>query len=50
MENELHPWQKILGKKKLMNLNQIIKGFTTKIYGLPDNSEVFIKRSWKEWE
>ncbi len=50
MENELHPWQKIIGKKKLTGLNQSIKGFTTKIYGLPDNSDVFIKRSWKEWE
>ena len=50
MGNELDPWQKILGKKKFMGLNQTIKGFTTKIYGLPDNSEVFIKRSWKEWE
>lgn len=50
MENELHPWQKILGKKKLMNLNQYIKGFTTKLYAIPDNSDVFIKRAWKQWE
>lgn len=50
MDNELHPWQKILGEKKLKKLNQTIKGFTTKIYAIPDNSDVFINRSWKEWE
>lgn len=49
MKNEIHPWQKIIGQKKFKLLNPTIKGITTKIYSIPDQSNNFIKKSWKEW-
>jgi len=50
MKNEIHPWEKILGKKKFMSLNNNIKGFTTKLYAIPDKSDIFIKKSWEQWQ
>jgi len=49
MKNELHPWQKIIGRKKFKLLKPTIKGFTTKIYAIPDKSDIFIKKSWEQW-
>lgn len=49
MKNEIQPWQKIIGRKKFKLLNSSIKGITTKLYSIPEESDNFIKKSWKEW-
>jgi len=50
MANEIYPWEKIIGEKKFKNMHSSIKGFTTKIYSIPDKSDYFIKRAWENWK
>lgn len=50
MANELKPWKELLGDKKFKLLKNAAKGNATKLYPLPDKSENFVKKSWKEWD
>ena len=49
MKNEIHPWQKILGKKKFDKIFPYAKGYSTRVYSIPEKSNEFVKKAWKEW-
>lgn len=49
MTNEIHPWQKILGKKKFDKIFPFAKGQSTIIYSIPEKSNEFVNKAWKEW-
>lgn len=49
MKDEIQPWKKMLGKEKSKLIGTRTKGFTTRIYALPEKSDEFVNKSWKKW-
>lgn len=49
MINEIHPWQKILGKKKLDKIMGFAKFSAASVYSIPEKSNDFVKKAWNEW-
>ncbi len=50
MAGEIEPWEKLLGEKRMKDIGPTLQGLVTRIYGLPDKSEEFIKRSRRKWK
>lgn len=50
MVNEIQPWKKLLGNKRFKTLKNSIKIHSTKLYPIPENSAIFVKKSWNQWE
>jgi hypothetical protein len=48
VSGELEPWEKILGEKRMKWIGPTLQGLVTRLYGLPEKSEEFVKRSQKK--
>lgn len=49
MQDEISPWKKALGKDRFKKMNTSVKRYASSLYGLPENSYGYIKKSWKSW-
>jgi hypothetical protein len=50
LSNEMDSWEKLLGPKRMRYIGPTLQGLVTKLYGLPDRSDEFVKRSRKKWK
>jgi len=46
---ELKPWRRVLGSRATTSAAPYILGLGLHIYGLPNGSTDFVRRSWDEW-
>lgn len=50
MKDEIHPWKKMLGRKRFDKFLPYAKGQSTIVYSIPEKSNEFVKKAWKQWD
>jgi len=47
--DEMEQWEKLLPEKILKGVLTSAQGYGTRIYGLPKDSKVLIRKAWQKW-